>query len=234
MHIMLPVMQFLRDSRANAARCAKNQILPHVTICSKSYCCVVAPTRRDHVSEKLGFSEMVQVVWFKRDLRVQDHAPLAAAAANAGPVLPLLIVEPQYWAQPDMAARHYAFWRENADSLAASLERIGLQLIVRVGAAVDVLAAIHGQTSITALHSHMETGNAWTFERDKLVGAWCAANDVPWHQPRQFGVVRPFNNRNRWASQWEDFMTAPTVDAPTEASMAKGFDSEPLPDAHGL
>ncbi|HBP78091.1 MAG TPA: hypothetical protein DD685_04185, partial [Halomonas sp.] len=30
----------------------------------------------------------LQVVWFKRDLRIHDHAPLANAAA-AGPVLPL-------------------------------------------------------------------------------------------------------------------------------------------------
>jgi deoxyribodipyrimidine photo-lyase len=35
----------------------------------------------------------VQLVWFKRDLRVFDHAPLAQAARR-GPVLPLYIAEP--------------------------------------------------------------------------------------------------------------------------------------------
>ena len=36
------------------------------------------------------------VVWFKRDLRVHDHAPLAAAVAR-GPVLCLYVVEPSVW-----------------------------------------------------------------------------------------------------------------------------------------
>ena len=35
----------------------------------------------------------LSVVWFKRDLRVHDHAALAAAAAQ-GPVLCLYVVEP--------------------------------------------------------------------------------------------------------------------------------------------
>ena len=46
----------------------------------------------------------LQVVWFKRDLRVVDHRPLAMAV-RAGPVLPLYIVEPGLWAQPDTSAR---------------------------------------------------------------------------------------------------------------------------------
>ena len=40
----------------------------------------------------------MRVVWFKRDLRIEDHAPLAAAAA-AGSVIPLYILEPELWQQ---------------------------------------------------------------------------------------------------------------------------------------
>ncbi len=50
----------------------------------------------------------MQVVWFKRDLRVHDHSALSQAAA-AGPVMPLYILEPELWKQPDLSARHYAF-----------------------------------------------------------------------------------------------------------------------------
>ncbi len=34
------------------------------------------------------------IVWFKRDLRVFDHAPLANAVHDADFVLPLFVVEP--------------------------------------------------------------------------------------------------------------------------------------------
>lgn len=40
-----------------------------------------------------------EVVWFKRDLRVEDHTALAHATA-AGPVLCVYAVELDYWRQP--------------------------------------------------------------------------------------------------------------------------------------
>ena len=81
------------------------------------------------------------ICWFKRDLRVADHPALARAAA-LGPVIPLYIVEPDLWAQPDAAGRHYAFVCESLARLREDLARIGLPLIIRVGAAVDVLDAL--------------------------------------------------------------------------------------------
>ena len=43
----------------------------------------------------------ITIVWFKRDLRIHDHVPLAEAA-RAGTVLPLYIVEPELWRAPDL------------------------------------------------------------------------------------------------------------------------------------
>ena len=45
----------------------------------------------------------LQIVWFKRDLRIVDHQPLAAAAER-GLVLPLYVVEPELWQQPDASS----------------------------------------------------------------------------------------------------------------------------------
>ena len=42
----------------------------------------------------------LQLVWFKRDLRLEDHRPLVEALA-IGDVLPLYIVEPEFWLQLD-------------------------------------------------------------------------------------------------------------------------------------
>ena len=35
---------------------------------------------------------MTTVVWFKRDLRTRDHAPLVAAASLGEPVIPLYVI----------------------------------------------------------------------------------------------------------------------------------------------
>ena len=66
----------------------------------------------------------VQIVWFKRDLRVHDHAPLAEAAGR-GPVLPLYVLEPGFWCQPDASGRHLAFLHESLVELRQELAGAG-------------------------------------------------------------------------------------------------------------
>ncbi len=60
----------------------------------------------------------VQIVWFKRDLRVRDHQPLTLVASR-GLVLPLYIVEPELWNQPDSAAQHWSYIRTSLVELLA-------------------------------------------------------------------------------------------------------------------
>ena len=47
----------------------------------------------------MSAQEHYSVVWFKRDLRIEDHLPLLQALQR-GPVLCLYIVEPNLWAAP--------------------------------------------------------------------------------------------------------------------------------------
>jgi deoxyribodipyrimidine photo-lyase len=148
-----------------------------------------------------------RVVWFKRDLRVQDHWPLVEAARR-GPVLCLYVVEPGLWAQPDAAAQHYGFVRESLQALDAQLRLLGSRLHVAVGEVVDVLAALHAAAPLAAVHAHEETGNAHTYARDLAVARWCRAHAVDWQEWAQFGVVRRLRDRREWQPRWEQHMAA--------------------------
>jgi len=146
-----------------------------------------------------------RVVWFKRDLRVWDHAPLAEAARH-GPVLCLYVLEPGLWRQPDAACQHLEFVRESLRDLQAELRRLGGQLHLGVGDAVTVLERLHLQYPFVELLSHEETGNAASFERDVRVKRWCRDHALPWREFRQFGVVRGLRERQHWVRQWERFV----------------------------
>lgn len=122
--------------------------------------------------------KFVQVVWFKRDLRTVDNAALASAA-RAGTVLPLYVIEPDFWLQPDASLRQWSFVAETLVELRNSLSRLGQPLIVRRGSVVEILDALKRQGMLSALWSHEETGNAWTFQRDRRVADWCRSNGVP-------------------------------------------------------
>lgn len=148
--------------------------------------------------------------WFKRDLRVADHPALALAAA-LGAVVPIYIVEPDYWALPDTSGRQFAFLSECLDDLRKQLARIGLPLVVRRGEAVAVLEDLRRQTGAVQMVSHEETGNAWTYERDIRVGAWARAQGVAWHEVPQCAVVRRLRNRGGWAARRTRFVDAPSA-----------------------
>lgn len=171
----------------------------------------------------------MQIVWFKRDLRIHDHACLVSAA-QSGPVLPLYIFESELWQQPDMSLRHYSFLIESLQELEEELKRIGLILVVKVGFAVDVLEEISRRHPVQALWSHQETGNGWTYERDKAVKSWCKSKNIQWNEPVQNGVIRRLKDRDGWAAKWYKFMNEPVIPSPKPFSIRCVYEpSDTLP-----
>ncbi|MEM6588257.1 MAG: deoxyribodipyrimidine photo-lyase [Pseudomonadota bacterium] len=173
----------------------------------------------------------MQVVWFKRDLRMHDHRALAFAAEH-GDVLPLYVVEPDLWAQPDMSGRQWAFVEECLAELRDASAASGQALVVRVGDVCEVLAELKAEGRLTALWSHEETGNRWTFDRDRRVGAWCRANGVSWTEVQNHGVQRRLPSRNGWAGSWDRLMAEAQVSAP--ALKPLDIDIGMIPDAQDL
>lgn len=173
------------------------------------------------------------LLWFKRDLRVADHPALTAAGSY---ILPVYIIEPEYWALPDTSARQWMFTAEALESLRHELARLGQPLIIRKGDAVQELSRLCSQNGITRMLSHEETGNGWTFARDKRVAAWAAASGVIWEELPQCGVIRRLPTRDKWQRLRNGFMRQPLVDPPAKlAPLAKSVSSlERLPDARAL
>jgi deoxyribodipyrimidine photo-lyase len=154
-----------------------------------------------------------QVVWFKRDLRLHDHAPLRAAAER-GPVLPLYIVEPDLWRRPDASFRHWRFIRDSLLDLDGALQTLGGALVVLRSEAIEALATLERAHGRFALWSHEETGNAWTFARDREVADWCRARGIAWTESPSHGVVRRLGGRDGWSAKRDAVMTAPQLEAP--------------------
>ncbi len=175
----------------------------------------------------------LQVVWFKRDLRIEDHRALASAA-EYGPVLPLFVAEPGLWRQPDMSARQWAFVAECLEELRRALAALGQPLVVRVGLVTAVLEEIRAAQGVAALWSHEETGNAWTYARDQEVGAWCRAHGIPWHEERQNGVIRKLGSRDGWARRWDRFMAEAVTPAPRALRPLTGIEPGAIPTAAEL
>jgi deoxyribodipyrimidine photo-lyase len=165
------------------------------------------------------------ICWFKRDLRIADH-PALARAAGLGAVIPVYIVEPEMWVQPDAAGRHYGFLCEALDSLRAELSGMGLPLVIRTGDAVAVLEDLRSVHGVAHLVSHEETGNGWSFARDRRVADWARMQGVTWAELPQCGVMRRLDNRDRWQSARDAFMRAALVPVPAGVRAVAGVASD--------
>ncbi|NBT41788.1 MAG: deoxyribodipyrimidine photo-lyase, partial [Alphaproteobacteria bacterium] len=111
-------------------------------------------------------AQQLSIVWFKRDLRIHDHAPLAAACAAGLPVLPLYVIEPDYWRQPCASRRHWHFIYDSLVELREDCASLGQPLVLRTGSITDVLESIRHDYMIKGVYVHEETSTMWGYQRD--------------------------------------------------------------------
>lgn len=172
--------------------------------------------------------QSINVVWFKRDLRTRNHQPLFEAA-RMGRVLPLYIVEPALWSQPDSGLRHWHFIHDSLVELRMSLARLGAPLVIRIGEAVDVLQELAHELGSFTLWSHEETGNGWTYQRDIAVAAWCRMQSMVWYEFPTNGVIRRLKSRDGWAALRDARMTLPIIPSPEHLQGVMSIRAQELP-----
>lgn len=166
----------------------------------------------------------VQLVWFKRDLRIDDHRPLMEAARN-GPALCLFVLEDSWLMSPEVDRLHLTFLKGCLKELHENLLSMGNRLVVIRGECVPVLNRLWQSVPFARIWSHTETGNHRSYRRDQAVGEWCRSRNIEWKELRQNGVIRRLGSRDGWNSRWEKFMRASPVRKPVRVPL-RG----PLPD----
>ena len=120
------------------------------------------------------------LLWFRRDLRIDDHPALAAAAA-AGEVVPVFVVDPRLVASS--GAPRLAYMRA---ALQALDDSIGGALVYRYGDPVDVVPALAAEVGADAVYVSRDFG-PYGRGRDTEVAHRLSADDR-----RLIGVGSPY------------------------------------------
>ncbi|MGL4372062.1 MAG: deoxyribodipyrimidine photo-lyase, partial [Alphaproteobacteria bacterium] len=90
------------------------------------------------------------LLWFRQDLRLQDHQALQEACRTKCPVLAVFIEDPGF---PIGAASQW--WRFHAlQDLENQLAHLGIRLIIRQGDSLQHLAQLMEQTQAKHLFFH--------------------------------------------------------------------------------
>ena len=153
--------------------------------------------------------KMINVVWFKRDLRLSDHVPLKCAIENGRPTLLLFIIEPSLTESVHYSNRHWKFMLGCIDDMQAILSNYSAEVTILQGEVLDIFTKLNDEYNGIELFSHMEIGIDITFKRDREVANWIKTNRLVWNEFPQNAITRGRKNRNGWNKEWELFMNTP-------------------------
>ncbi|HMM34025.1 MAG TPA: deoxyribodipyrimidine photo-lyase, partial [Thermoanaerobaculia bacterium] len=93
------------------------------------------------------------IVWFRRNLRLDDNVPLDAALRGHETIVPALVLDDHY-RDEDFSPPRLRFLAESLRELEAELAARGSRLLVRNGPAGDALAALARETGAEAVYGH--------------------------------------------------------------------------------
>ncbi|MBB4065008.1 cryptochrome/photolyase family protein [Gellertiella hungarica] len=86
------------------------------------------------------------ILWFRKDLRLDDHIALIKAARSGRPVIPVFILADEGSPYAPLGAAQRWWLNHSLEALARSLEQKGSRLVLRRGAPETVLAALAAET----------------------------------------------------------------------------------------
>ncbi|MHA7128272.1 cryptochrome/deoxyribodipyrimidine photo-lyase family protein [Algoriphagus namhaensis] len=156
--------------------------------------------------------QKISLVWLKRDLRLQDHAPLKGAIDAGFPILLCYLFEPSLLGASQSSDRHFRFVYQSIQDMNRRLMPMGSEVHLFFGEARDFFPALREFYDIQSVYSHQETGIAVTFQRDLWVKKFLSDHQILWHESVQQGVQRGRKNRDKWKEAWYAYAKAKLAD----------------------
>ena len=172
--------------------------------------------------------EAVNIVWFKRDLRLRDHLPLNEAIKSSKPLILLYIFEPELISYEYYDIRHWRFVYESIVDLNRQLSKYEIRIIPLYGNVIEVFTDITQQFRIDTIFSHQETGMEITYARDRKVKKWFRDNGIKWKEYPNNGVIRGKKNRKNWQTDWHKHVRRPIYAPPITRLKSAVVDTDTL------
>lgn len=153
----------------------------------------------------------INVVWFKRDLRLQDNEAIFNATRTEIPTLLLYVFEKSLENDSHYSSRHWNFIKQSLVDINKQLEQSNTQVLAVTSEVIQVFNIIEETYKIETVYSHQETGLKITYERDKTFKRFCKNNQINWIENTNNGIFRALRNRTNWVTMWEDYMNQPQL-----------------------
>ncbi len=153
----------------------------------------------------------INIVWLKRDLRTQDHAPLNAAEQLPLPYMVVYLFEPDIISHPDTSDRHLQFVYHSIQAINKFLLPLNKTIQIFYGGADEVFWFLLQTFDVKNVFSHQESGIQLTYARDKRLQLLFKQQGVAWMEFQRDGIIRGARNRDGWDKAWYATVANPTI-----------------------
>ena len=155
--------------------------------------------------------EEINVVWFKRDLRLHDNEAIFNALQSKKRILFVYVFENSLLNDPHYNTRHWNFIKQSINDINEDLLQYKTKLLTVTSEVITVFNQLQNYYKIDSVFSHQETGLLVTYNRDKDFARYCRNNNIKWIENNNNGVLRGLLNRDDWFEKWDDFMESPQL-----------------------
>jgi deoxyribodipyrimidine photo-lyase len=121
------------------------------------------------------------ILWFRRDLRLTDHAALAAAIARKAPVIPVFILDDGAAGAWNAGGASRWWLHHSLESLAAGLGRLGSGLVLRRGDSAETILALAKEVGASAIHTGIAP-EPWERASDDAIAAALEGQGCAFHR----------------------------------------------------
>ncbi|MBP2833234.1 deoxyribodipyrimidine photo-lyase [Aquimarina sp. U1-2] len=153
--------------------------------------------------------ETVNIVWFKRDLRLQDNEAIYKAIQSGTPTLLLYVFENSLKEDAHYSERHWNFIKQSLQDINEQLVACNTKVLCVSSEVIKAFGMLQQFWKIDTVFSHQETGIKKTYDRDKNFRTFCRNNLITWQENGNNGISRGRKNRKGWREDCERYMSEP-------------------------
>lgn len=162
------------------------------------------------VSVRRSIDVNVNLLWFRRDLRLDDNEAVAVATQEKVPVLPFFILDPWFYTNTQTCAHRNKFLFESLADLDRALRQHGSQLYLFQGDSVEVFqqlaSSLQAQNLWPRLLLNWDVQTEYGLQRDRQITQFCQDRQISCWRGRNNFVQLQRDRRDRWRDEYYTYL----------------------------
>jgi len=160
----------------------------------------------------------MHILWFRRDLRLEDNEIVSQAASNNAEVLPCFIIDPWFYQQVEVGKARVKFLFESLENLDSNLRALCSQLYLFEGNSISVLQELTNQLlqkgDRPKLFFNHDVQVQYGIERDHQIVDFYHQHNLSYHQGLNNFLQTNGERTDGWMEEYYSYLRQPLHPTP--------------------